>query len=68
MNVETEEDLYFDEEKETFFVVESTEYETFNASPSHWTRPVSPDQARKLLAGNEIGLEAANKYLDRHSG
>lgn len=65
MNVEHDEDLYFDENDQQFFVVHSTESAIPpNASPNYSTRNVSKEEVKNLAAKDpEIAANAA-EYLD----
>ncbi len=65
MNVEYDEDLYFDEEEQQFFIVSSTESAIPpNVSPNYTTKDVSKQFITDLLSEKPEIAEKAQEFLD----
>lgn len=65
MNIEYDEDLYFDEEEQQFFIVSSTESAIPpSVNPNFTTESVSKDFVRGLEADKPNVAEKAKRYLD----
>lgn len=64
MREETDECLYFDTQKQEFFIVEQTEYESGpNVSVSHTTRSASEEEARSIVSRDPEWAAKASQFF-----